>query len=134
MVKKTYDKYDQDANYKFLHDQILALLVQFLKSDMEFLKSSEIKGISLAAKWCPSIDSSYDKAILICKNIVERICLHESSLEYEGLNEDQYVYKVRNRLRKEVPMPLRQVLKSPEVYMSAQQWESIPLQSRQQRI
>ncbi|KAL2506602.1 Uncharacterized conserved protein UCP015417 [Abeliophyllum distichum] len=126
MAKKASYKYDQDANYRFLHDQISALFAQSLKSDMEFLNSGEIKRISLAAKWCPTIDSSYDKATLICKSIAESIFPRESTPEYEGLNQDQYVYKVRNRLRKEVLVPLHQALKLPEVYMSAQQWESIP--------
>ncbi|KAL2530806.1 uncharacterized protein Fot_23407 [Forsythia ovata] len=41
MAKKASDKYDQDANYRFLHDQISALFAQLLKSDMEFLNSGE---------------------------------------------------------------------------------------------
>ncbi|KAL2530317.1 hypothetical protein Fot_22918 [Forsythia ovata] len=101
---------------------------------MEFLKFGGIRRISLAAKWRPSIDSSYDKATLIYKSIAKRIFSRESSPEYEGLNQDQYVYKVRNRLRKEVLVPLHQALKSPEVYVSAQQWESIPYNPDNKRL
>lgn len=126
MSKKASEKYDQDANYRFLHDQISTLFAQLLKSDIDFLNSGEIRSLSLAAKWCPTIDSSYDKAILMCKSIAEKIFPLESTAEYEGLGEDQYAYKVKNRLRKEVLVPLHQALKLPEVYMSAKQWELIP--------
>ncbi|CAI9776903.1 unnamed protein product [Fraxinus pennsylvanica] len=101
-------------------------LRKVLKSDIEFLNSGDIKSLSLAAKWCPTIDSSYDKATSICKSIAEKIFPRESTAESEGLSEEQYVYKVKNRLRKEVLVPLHQALKLPEVFMSAKQWELVP--------
>ncbi|XP_073025467.1 uncharacterized protein [Primulina eburnea] len=126
MSKRAEERYDQDANYRFLHDKISALFAELLKSDIQALNSNEFNKISLAAKWCPTIDSSYDKATLICKNIAKILFPLESSPEYDGIGEDQYVFRVRNRLRKEVLVPLHQVLKLPEVYMSAKQWEAVP--------
>ncbi|XP_030959253.1 uncharacterized protein LOC115981230 [Quercus lobata] len=38
------------------------------------------------------------------------------------INESHYVYRVRNRLQKEVLVPLRKALELPEIYMSANQW------------
>ncbi|KZV26543.1 hypothetical protein F511_35877 [Dorcoceras hygrometricum] len=126
MAKRAEERYDQDANYRFLHDNISALFAELLKSDIQALNSNELNKISLAAKWCPTIDSSYDKATLICKNIAKLLFPLESSPEYNGMGEEQYAYMVRNRLRKEVLVPLHQALKLPEVYMSAQQWEAVP--------
>ncbi|KAL8493447.1 hypothetical protein ACS0TY_024599 [Phlomoides rotata] len=46
--------------------------------------------------------------------------------EYEGVEDAHYAYRVRDRLRKEVLVPLRKVLELPEVYIGANDWGSIP--------
>ncbi|KAK1552548.1 hypothetical protein Q3G72_019072 [Acer saccharum] len=46
--------------------------------------------------------------------------------EYEGIEEAHYAYRVRDRLRKQVLVPLRKVLELPEVYIGANRWDSIP--------
>ncbi|KAH6808299.1 hypothetical protein C2S51_029407 [Perilla frutescens var. frutescens] len=38
-----------------------------LRSDMEMLKSGKLNKISLASKWCPSLDSSLDRITLLCE-------------------------------------------------------------------
>ncbi|PIN10156.1 hypothetical protein CDL12_17256 [Handroanthus impetiginosus] len=126
MAERASKRYDEDVKYRILHDHVSALFAELLKSDLQALNSSEIKKISLAAKWCPTVDSSYDKALSLCKSIAKLMFPLESSPEYESLGEDEYVYRVRNRLRKEVLVPLHQALKLPEVYMSAKEWESVP--------
>jgi hypothetical protein len=97
-----------------------------LNSDLKHLNANELSKISLAAKWCPSIDSSFDKATLLCEGIAQRVFPRESEAEYEGINEAHYVYRVRDRLRKQILVPLRKVLELPEVYMSANEWDSLP--------
>ncbi|RHN70397.1 putative von Willebrand factor, type A [Medicago truncatula] len=77
----------------------------------------------LAAKWCPSVDSSFDRATLLCESIAKRIFPRE---EYEGVEEAHYAYRVRDRLRKDVLVPLRKVLELPEVFIGANRWKLIP--------
>ncbi|XP_051128065.1 uncharacterized protein LOC127249355 [Andrographis paniculata] len=129
MAERASERYNRDSDYRFLHDQVSNLFAELLKSDLQSLNSSsptdQFKPISLAAKWCPSIDSSYDRALLLCQNIAKLIFPRESSPEYENLIEDEYISRVRNRLRKEVLSPLHQALKLPEVSMSANQWQSV---------
>ncbi|PPD73711.1 hypothetical protein GOBAR_DD29367 [Gossypium barbadense] len=72
---------------------------------MEFLKSNETRKIGLAAKWCPSIDSSFDKSTLLCESISRKIFSRENYPEYEGIDEEHYAYRVRDRLRKDVLVP-----------------------------
>ncbi|XVF81478.1 hypothetical protein PTKIN_Ptkin15bG0158500 [Pterospermum kingtungense] len=93
---------------------------------MGLLKSGELRKIGLAAKWCPSIDSSFDKSTLLCESIAKKVFPVENYPEYEGIEEAHYAYRVRDRLRKEVLVPLRKVLELPEVYIGANRWESIP--------
>ncbi|CAK7327390.1 unnamed protein product [Dovyalis caffra] len=78
--------------------------------------------ISLAAKWCPSLYSSYDRATLICESLARRMFPQESYPEYEGLEDAHYAHRVPDRLRKEVLGPLRKEMRLPELYMSANEW------------
>ncbi|PRQ39811.1 hypothetical protein RchiOBHm_Chr4g0429291 [Rosa chinensis] len=126
MAKKVVVRYERDPDFRFLHDRVSDLFAECLKSDMENLKSNQLNKITLAAKWCPSIDSSFDRATLICESIAKKIFPRESNKEYEGVEESHYAYRVRDRLRKEVLVPLRKALELPEIYMGANQWGKIP--------
>ncbi|KAL6989889.1 hypothetical protein U1Q18_015640 [Sarracenia purpurea var. burkii] len=125
-ARKALEIYNHDLNYQNLHDQISDFFAELLKSDIENLSSGKLNMISLAAKWCPSIDSSYDKSTLICESIAKKLFPRNSDPEYEGLEEAHYVYRIRDRLRKSVLVPLHRALELPEVFMSANQWESLP--------
>ncbi|KAJ9700662.1 hypothetical protein PVL29_006127 [Vitis rotundifolia] len=91
-----------------------------------YLNSGELYKISLASKWCPTIDSSYDKSTLICENIARKVYPREEYPEYQGIEEAHYVYRVRDRLRKQVVVPLHKALELPEVFMCSNQWGSLP--------
>ncbi|KFK25559.1 hypothetical protein AALP_AA8G130500 [Arabis alpina] len=124
--KEAYTRYSLDPDYRFLHERVSDLFADHLRGDMEFLTSGETNKISLAAKWCPSLDSSFDKATLICESIAKKLFPRESNPEYEGIEEAHYAYRVRDRLRKQALVPLRKTLQLPEVYMGASDWESLP--------
>jgi len=126
MAKAASTKYSNDPNYRFLHERVSELFANQLKRDLEFLTSGQPNKISLAAKWCPSLDSSFDKATLICESIARKIFPQESFPEYEGVEDAHYAYRVRDRLRKQVLVPLRKTLQLPEVYMGARAWQSLP--------
>ncbi|THG08424.1 hypothetical protein TEA_015082 [Camellia sinensis var. sinensis] len=74
---------------------------ELLKSDIENLNSGKLNKISLAAKWCPTIDSSYDKSTLICESIAKKLFPRNSDPQFEGLEEGHYVYRIRDKLRKQ---------------------------------
>nr|XP_028954481.1 uncharacterized protein LOC103428357 [Malus domestica] len=76
--KKAVERYERDLNYRFLHDKVSDLFAKQLKSDIEKLKKGDICEISSVPYFCPSVDSSMDRATLL----------------------------VRDRLRKEVLVPL----------------------------
>jgi hypothetical protein len=110
---------------RFLHDQISSLFAELLKADLEYLISGQITKISLASKWCPSLDSSYDRSTLICESVAKKLFQYDSCLEYRGVDESHYVYRVRDRLRKEYLVPLRRALELPEIYMCANKWDKL---------
>ncbi|XP_019191429.1 PREDICTED: uncharacterized protein LOC109185905 isoform X3 [Ipomoea nil] len=123
---KALETYNTDEKYRLLHDKTSDLFAEMLEADIEKLNSGKLGDISLAAKWCPTIDSSYDKSTLICESIARKLFPRDKYMEYEGLKEANYVYKVRDRLRKQVLVPLHKALELPEVYMSANQWNVLP--------
>ncbi|KAH6798536.1 Uncharacterized conserved protein UCP015417 [Perilla frutescens var. frutescens] len=126
-AKRVVERFNTDANFKFLHEQVSDLFAQRLRSDMEMLTSGNLNKIGLAAKWCPSIDSSFDKITLLCETIAKKVFPREEyAAEYEGVEEAHYAYRVRDRLRKEVLVPLRKALELPEVYMGANEWGTLP--------
>ncbi|KAJ4711480.1 Uncharacterized conserved protein UCP015417, vWA [Melia azedarach] len=126
MAQKALLRYTHDPDYRFLYDRVSDYFAESLKKDMKLYECGEFAKVSLAAKWCPSIDSSFDRAILICENIARKVFPKESYPEYEGLEDAHYAYRVRDRLRKDVLVPLRKVLELPEVYIGANKWDAIP--------
>ncbi|XP_070042271.1 uncharacterized protein [Nicotiana tomentosiformis] len=125
-AKEALEKYYSDGNYRLLHDKISDFFAELLRADIEKLNSGKVNEISLAAKWCPTVDSSYDKATLMCESIAKKMFPRENYSEYNGVEEGHYAYRVRDRLRKDVLVPLHKALELPEVYMSAKKWNSLP--------
>ncbi|XP_043718289.1 uncharacterized protein LOC122666205 isoform X2 [Telopea speciosissima] len=125
-AKKAVERYSRDPDYRYLHDRVSDVFAELLVADLQFLKSRQLSNISLAAKWCPSLDSSFDRSILLCESIARRVFPRNSYLEYEGVEEAHYAYRIRDRLRKEYLVPLRKVLELSVVYMSANLWNSLP--------
>ncbi|KAH0738955.1 hypothetical protein KY290_037660 [Solanum tuberosum] len=125
-AEKAFEKYYSDEHYRRLHDKISDFYAELLREDLEKLNSGKSNEISLAAKWCPTVDSSYDKVTLMCESIAKKVFPRESYSEYDGIEEGHYAYRVRNRLRKDVLVPLHKALELPEVYMSANKWNSLP--------
>ncbi|XP_068305279.1 uncharacterized protein [Pyrus communis] len=90
-------EYERDLNYRFLHDKVSDLFAKQLKSDIEKLKKGDICEISSVPYFCPSVDSSMERATLLCESIARKIFPLESS--HGGC-------RVRDRLKKEVLVPL----------------------------
>ncbi|CAB4290639.1 unnamed protein product [Prunus armeniaca] len=64
-AKSAVDRYQNDPEYRLLHDIVSEVFVEKLTSDLLSLESGEIEKISSVSKLCPSIDSSYDTETLI---------------------------------------------------------------------
>lgn len=84
-AKKAVERYNRNPDYRLLQEQISRFFAELLKLDIEYLKSNEVKKISLAAKWCPKIDSSYDKATFIYESIASKMFPGEDYVKYKGI-------------------------------------------------
>ncbi|KAM1650331.1 hypothetical protein ACFX15_002899 [Malus domestica] len=91
--------------------------------DIESLKDtssfSKYKEITLVAKWCPSLNASFDRSTLLCESIARKLFPRESYPEYQGMEEEEYLHKVRHRLRKEILVPFRKAMDLLEIYIAA---------------
>ncbi|PRQ22787.1 hypothetical protein RchiOBHm_Chr6g0254071 [Rosa chinensis] len=116
-AKTAVERYQNDSDYRNFHDRISEMFAELLRSDLRFLESGEVEKISFASKFCPSVNSSYDKATLICENIARRMFPKHWYEEYKDVEEAHYAYRVRERLRKQVLIPLRKALKLSSVEM-----------------
>ncbi|KAF7144038.1 hypothetical protein RHSIM_Rhsim05G0089800 [Rhododendron simsii] len=94
-----------------MHERVSDLFAEALKSYLEFLKSGEAEKVSFASEYYPFIDSPYDKSTLVCKSIVRKIFPRGCNPLYEKIEEAHYAYRVRERLRKEVLVPLHESLR-----------------------
>ncbi|RLN03984.1 hypothetical protein C2845_PM13G08350 [Panicum miliaceum] len=126
LARTALARYVSDESFRFLYDRIAEMFAEMLKSDVENLRAGDTAKIGLAAKWCPSLRSSYDRATLLCEAIARRIFPRESSQEYLNISDKHYAYRIRDRLRREVLVPLRKALELPEVYMCACKFEDLP--------
>ncbi|BFG38456.1 hypothetical protein CerSpe_247300 [Prunus speciosa] len=139
LARMAVERYQRDPDYRFLHDRISDIFADCLKSDIQNLnkhqqqninddeddeddESTKCLEITSAADDCPSIDSSFDHATLLCENIAKKFFPRESYPEYEGVEEADYAYRVRHRLRKEVLVPLRKVLECSNYHTRMNKW------------
>ncbi|KAL6603016.1 hypothetical protein ACP70R_043377 [Stipagrostis hirtigluma subsp. patula] len=127
LAAQSLETYYGDRAYRFLFDCVAELFADLLASDVEQLApGGDQKKIGLAAKWCPTPGSSFDRTTLLCEAVARRLFPRDSNPDYADLPEEHYSYRVLRRLRREVLVPLRKVLELPEVYMSAQRWSELP--------
>ncbi|KAK1615521.1 hypothetical protein QYE76_021038 [Lolium multiflorum] len=123
---RAVELYSRDSTYRSLHDRTADLFAQLLAEDMRKLAAGKVREFSLAAKWCPSLDSSYDRSTLLCEAVARRLFPRESSPELaDDIPDAHYAYRARERLRRTAIVPLRRALKLPEVFISARAWESV---------
>ncbi|KAJ8649030.1 hypothetical protein MRB53_002053 [Persea americana] len=67
---KNQDSCSSSDHWPFVISDFFA---ESLKSDVGFLNAGEFKKIGLAAKWCLSLDSSFDRTTLLCESIAKRV-------------------------------------------------------------
>nr|CAB3471029.1 unnamed protein product [Digitaria exilis] len=122
---RAVDRYARDPNYRLLHDCTEELFAKLLADDMEKLAAGKANELSLAAKWCPSLASSYDRSTLMCEAIARRLFPKGSAPDLsDDLADEHYAYRVRERLRKALS-PLRRALCVPEIFVSAKSWGDV---------
>ncbi|XP_020420360.1 uncharacterized protein LOC18777260 [Prunus persica] len=110
------ERYEHDPEYRFFHEFISDIFVECLKSDIEKLKKKNSKQpnddqdnwwkITSAADSCLSLGNNFSDSALLLQSIARKVFPRESYPEYRGVEEAEYADSVRDRLTKEVLLPM----------------------------
>ncbi|KAI9248204.1 hypothetical protein BDA99DRAFT_525105, partial [Phascolomyces articulosus] len=125
---------NEDPCYRALHFTVARLFATQLKADLEQVevnrksrskkKYSLAEGVSLAAKWAPTLGRSHDKHTLMATSVAE-LLYPPTTYQEKDESREHYLNKVREMYRKTYISPLRQVLDVTECKMSAREWKKI---------
>ncbi|KAH7563262.1 hypothetical protein BM1_00309 [Bipolaris maydis] len=126
--QRVQDKLKNDPFHRALHITVARLFAQQLKSDKALLdsgKASDLKKISLAAKWAPTFGEFHDKQTFIQSSIAE-ILFPDPALHCpDASNRELYLRHVRELYRKQYASPLRKALGVVEREIAAKTFENI---------
>lgn len=113
--------------YRILHLSIARLFAEQLRKDMDLLKSGkrqDLKAISFAAKWAPSLEGFHDKYTFIASSIAEVLYPREVIGEVNDTRE-VYIRRARESYRRLTLSPLRKALEVVEREISAKTFENL---------
>eukprot|EP00250_Pteridium_aquilinum_P011158 c19872_g1_i1 orf=204-2153(+) len=123
MALRIQTKLREDPEFASLHEAVAEIFAKQLVADKKALEAKKDFDISFAAKWCPSLQKSYDLRTGLHHAIASRLF---SKDEFVHLDEDKRTLAAVEKMRKEFIVPLRQALQVPEIYMSANKWDELP--------
>ncbi|OAL52769.1 hypothetical protein IQ07DRAFT_585879 [Pyrenochaeta sp. DS3sAY3a] len=121
------EKLKNDAFYQALHVSVARLFAAQLKEDKALLESgkkSDLRKISLAAKWAPSFGEFHDKHTFILSTIAE-ILFPDAASCPDPTNREQYLRHAREHYRRDYASPLRKALNIVEREIAAVTFENI---------
>ncbi|KAF2818712.1 hypothetical protein CC86DRAFT_308464 [Ophiobolus disseminans] len=121
-------KLKEDSFYRALHVTVARLFAEQLKEDKGLLdsgKASNLRKVSLAAKWAPTFGEFHDKYTFILSTIAEILFPDPASNCPDATNRELYLRHIRENYRKQYASPLRKALSVVERDIAAQTFENI---------
>ncbi|KAI0571018.1 DUF2828 domain-containing protein [Pyrenophora tritici-repentis] len=126
--ERVQNKMKNDAFYRALHITVARLFAEQLKTDKALLdsgKKSDLKKLSLAAKWTPTFGEFHDKHTFILSSIAEILYPEPALYCPDAANRELYLRHVREAYRKQYASPLRKALGVVERDITAETFENI---------
>ncbi|KAF9904272.1 hypothetical protein EC991_002875 [Linnemannia zychae] len=111
--------FKEDNFYRILHLEVARLFANALVRDKARLEKGQ--SVSLAAKWCPSLNQFHDNHTLIASTISQ--ILYPTKLA--GEDHATYINRVRQLYRQEYYVPLRKATPVLETFMTSDRWNEI---------
>jgi len=105
-AERAIRRFREDALYRALYLKVTSLFAERLQENLDMV-GLEGEQPSFCAKWCPGIDTSFDRRTLICEGIARQMWPRGRCAEYAHVDERHYAFRVRDRLRREVLVPLK---------------------------
>ena len=126
--ERVQEKIKNDPFYQALHISVARLFAEQLREDKARLgsgKKSDLKKLSLAAKWAPTFGEFHDKHTFILSSIAEILYPDPASVSPGTDNREQYLRHIREHYRKQYASPLRKALGIVERDITAEKFENI---------
>jgi hypothetical protein len=111
--ERVQQKLNEDGFYRALHLTVARLFAAQLKEDAANLKSgkkSDMKKLSLAAKWAPSASEFHDQHTFVLSSIAEILFPTPAEICPDASNRELYLRYAREAYRKTIASPLRKAL------------------------
>ncbi|KAG0374489.1 hypothetical protein BGX24_010329 [Mortierella sp. AD032] len=105
--------------YRVLHLEVARLFANALVRDKARLNKGQ--SVSLAAKWCPSLNQFHDNHTLIASTIAQILYPTKQA----GEDHATYVNRVRQLYRQEYYVPLRKATPVLETFMTSDRWNEV---------
>mmetsp|Transcript_56397 Transcript_56397/g.132260 ORF Transcript_56397/g.132260 Transcript_56397/m.132260 type:complete len:1231 (+) Transcript_56397:37-3729(+) len=118
-AEKAVRRFDEDPLYRALYIRCSQLFAEQLAVDLRDKASNPLAARSLCARWCPGLDTSFDRRTLLCEGIARAYYPQSQQSEWSGLSDREYAFRARDRLRREVLVPLKLPWVQPSVRASA---------------
>jgi hypothetical protein len=121
-------KLEKDPFYRALHYTVARMFAEQLKEDKALLdsgKRSDLKELSLAAKWAPSFGEFHDKHTFILSSIAEILFPDPAASCPDATDRELYLRHVREHCRKQYTSPLRKALSVVERDIAANTFDRI---------
>lgn len=121
-------KLKDDPFFRALHLTVARLFAQQLREDKALLdsgKKSDLKRLSLAAKWAPTFGEFHDKQTFILSSIGEILFPEPALYCPDATNRELYLRHIREHYRKQYASPLRKALRVVERDIAANTFENI---------
>ncbi|KAF9089965.1 hypothetical protein BGX23_006336 [Mortierella sp. AD031] len=119
LLGRARDAFKENDFYRVLHLEVARLFANALVRDKARLQKGQ--SVSLAAKWCPSLNQFHDNHTLIASTIAQ--ILYPTKLA--GEDHATYVNRVRQLYRQEYYVPLRKATPVLETFMASDRWNEI---------
>ncbi|USP82432.1 hypothetical protein yc1106_09706 [Curvularia clavata] len=126
--ERVQNKMKNDPFHRALHIIVARLFAEQLKADKTLLdsgKTSDLKKLSLAAKWAPTFGEFHDKHTFILSSIAEILFPNPSMHCPDASNRELYLRHVRELYRIQYASPLRKALGVVERDIAANTFEKI---------
>lgn len=121
-------KLSNDPFYRALHTSVARLFAEQLKQDKALLdsgKKSDLKRLSLAAKWAPTFGEFHDKHTFIQSSIAEILYPESASPNMDYEMRQLHLRRAREHYRKHYASPLRKALSIVERDIAGETFENI---------
>ncbi|KAF2658561.1 hypothetical protein K491DRAFT_690078 [Lophiostoma macrostomum CBS 122681] len=126
--KQVVEKLEKDQFYRALHTTVARLFAEQLKEDAALLnsgKKSNLRKLSLAAKWAPTFGEFHDKHTFILSSIAEILYPVAADICPDASNRELYLRCAREAYRKNYASPLRKALLVVERDIAANRFDAI---------